>query len=125
MAFTVARLADRLHIPEPDAAYILALIHREVSPFTIPAVDSWRRACYHDPDPDKPETIMRAIDVVLDTCGTEAIWGSQSCTMPVAEYCNSGDTYATTILYDYDRRCYCLTSWGDWVERYGDRYGVS
>jgi hypothetical protein len=122
--WTVQRLTEQLQIDDGAAEQILGLIRRTIDPFSVPAVDAWRRQCYHEPRADRPETIMRAIDVVLETCGTEAIWGSSSCTQPVAEYCNAGDTYAATILYDYVAGKYRITSWGDWVERYGDRYGV-
>jgi hypothetical protein len=123
MAFTVEKLTADLGITPEQAEQVIGLVRGTIDPFTVPATDAWRRSCYHEPDPRKPETIMHAVDAVLGTCGTEAIWG-RSCTQPVAEYCNTGDTYASTILYDYVNGNYRLTSWGDWVERYGDRYGV-
>jgi hypothetical protein len=123
MAFTVARLVERLQITEEQAQRIIGVIRGKVSPFEVPSTAAWRKQCYHDPDPAKPETRMHAIDGILGTFGTEAIWG-RSCTQPVAEYCNTGETYDSTILYDYVNAKYRLTSWGDWVEAYGDRYGV-
>lgn len=125
MAFTIPRLVESLDITEDQARQIIALIRREVSPFTVDATAKWADSCYHAPDPGKPETILHAIDRVLGTCGAEAIFSERySCTQPVLEYCNTGDTYATTIAYDYVRGKYLLTSWGDWVERHGRRYGL-
>lgn len=123
MAFTVARLVEGLQITETQAEQIIGIIRGRLSPFTVERTEHWRTQCLHEPDPSSPETRMHAIDGILGTCGTEAIWG-RSCTQPVAEYCNTGDTYACTILYDYTAGKYRLMSWGDWVETYGDRYGV-
>ncbi len=125
MAFTLAKLTDSLSITVEQAQTVLDLIHRRISPFTVKATDDWRRSCYHEPRPEAPETIMHAINAVIETCGTEAIWGNASVTQPAAEYCNTGDTYATTILYDYIAGKYRLTSWGDFVERFEKRYGLA
>lgn len=35
----------------------------------------------------------------------------------LAEYVNLGDTYTTTILYDYRAQRFYVTSYGDFVER--------
>lgn len=124
MAFTVARLTAQLGIDESQAQQVIGLIRGRISPFAIAGTDAWRRQCYHEPRETAPETIMHAIDQVIGTCGTEAIFGAGSCTQPVIEYCNAGDTYAATIVYDYIAEKYRLTSWGDMVERYGKRYGI-
>jgi hypothetical protein len=63
---------------------------------------------------------LELIDDVLDTCGVESIrhesydggyWGDV-----VASYCNTGDTYASTILFDTERDVFYVTSYGDWLE---------
>jgi hypothetical protein len=123
MAFTIAKLTEALSITPEQADQVIGLVRGRIDPFSVPAVEEWRRQCYHEPDASKPETIMRAIDAVLETCGTEAIWGT-SCTVPAAEYCNAGDTYAPTILYDYVASKYRLISWGDFVERFERRYDI-
>lgn len=43
----------------------------------------------------------------------------------LAAYVNLGDTYATTILYDYVNQRFHVTSWGDWYERYERRFPAS
>jgi hypothetical protein len=122
MAFTVARLCEQLQITAEQSDQVIGLIRGTVDPFSIAGTDAWRRQCYHEPDPRKPETRMHAIDQVLGTYGTEAIWSSRSCTQPAAEYCNTGDSYAATILYDYVAEQYRLCAWGDFVEKYERRY---
>jgi hypothetical protein len=112
-------------VTEDTAREILAILRGDKSPLDVPKVAEWARQCYHSPKERAPETIMLAFDALLETYGTEAIWAESSCTKPVAEYCNSGDTYTATILYDYRRGKFCLTSFGDWIERYGERYGVN
>lgn len=121
---TTARLTEALGIEAGTAETILGIMRGTIDPFTVPATEAWRQACYHEPDARKPETRMHAIDALLGTHGTEALWGKDSCTIPAAEYCNNGDTYALTILYDYVKGCYRLTSWGDFVERFERRYGL-
>jgi hypothetical protein len=74
------------------------------------------------------------IDAILDDVndairanGIESItgdWHDRYYQNIVALYVNMGDTYDTTILYDATRNRFYATSWGDWVERDGDRLGV-
>lgn len=127
MALTRARLIEALQITEAQADQVLGLIRGTVDPFSVPAVDEWRRQCYHEPDPKRADTIMRAVDAVLGTYGTEAIRGQYVDRYNqdiVAEYCNTGDSYAATILYDAVARKYRLTSWGDFVEKFERRYAI-
>jgi hypothetical protein len=53
------------------------------------------------------------IDRLLDCHGLEMI-GSTSDGL---EYCNTGDTYMSTVGYDYKKGKFVVTSYGDWVER--------
>jgi hypothetical protein len=39
------------------------------------------------------------------------------------EYVNMGDAYALTVLFDYARGTFYVGCWGDWVERYTERFG--
>jgi len=122
MAWTVERVAEHLSIDAQTAETVIGIVRGTVDPFTIPAVATWRDQCYHEPKVN-PEVRMKALDAILKTYGTEAIWGN-SATQPVAEYCNTGDSYGSTVLYDYSRGRYLLTTWGDWVEQFGDKLGV-
>lgn len=131
MAFTSARLTEALQIDPATADRIIGLIHGSIDYREHPAVVAWAKQCYHDPrdsDQSRPECIMRAIDAELGTYGVEAIEGryvDRYHGTIQATYCNTGDTYATTILYDCEDQKYRLTSWGDFVERFGDRRQIA
>lgn len=76
---------------------------------------------------------LEAIDKLLGTCGTEAIRGEWQngywCDI-VATYCNTGDTYALTVIHVRgdgswnEPGRFIVSSWGDWVERNERRYGL-
>lgn len=75
---------------------------------------------------------LEAIDGLLGTCGTEAIRGQWQngywCDI-VAAYCNIGDTYALTVLQvrgDFSGCAsrFLVTSYGDWVEKNSEKYGI-
>jgi hypothetical protein len=75
---------------------------------------------------------MEKINTLLETCGTEAIRGEWQngywCDI-VAVYCNTGDTYDTTVLQvrgdtSQSASRFMITSWGDFVEHHGRRYGI-
>jgi hypothetical protein len=63
---------------------------------------------------------MTAIDRHLDNHGVECVYDKHGAI--VASYSNSGDTYASTILYVYDTGNYRLTTLGDFVEAYERRH---
>jgi hypothetical protein len=66
--------------------------------------------------PRLPEgTRMQAIDKILGTHGVEYTPAGHNSKSPAIEYCNAGDTYATTILKV--RGNYRIGCWGDIVER--------
>lgn len=88
----------------------------DVDPETSLAVRGWLRHCYHRPS--KRELIMRAIDEELGTFGVEAITSGPEQELH-ANYCNTGDSYAPTVLLCHKRKRFLLTSWGDYVERKG------
>lgn len=64
---------------------------------------------------------LRALDCILDTHGVEAIVRESDSvySAPFMEYLNTGDTYATTLLYFRDSDALRIGSWGDVVERMG------
>lgn len=75
---------------------------------------------------------LQAIDQLLGTFGTEAIrgeWQNGYWCDVVAAYCNTGDTYALTVLHVrgqgwHEQGRFIVSSWGDWAERNGEKYGV-
>lgn len=66
------------------------------------------------------EVRMRRIDALLENHGVEVI--SDKDGGIVAEYSNSGDSYASTILYVIETDSFRLTTVGDFVETYERRH---
>ena len=75
---------------------------------------------------------LEAINTLLGMHGTEAIRGDWQngywCDI-VAAYCNTGDTYATTVLQvrgdsSFRSSRFIVSSWGDFVERFSKKYGI-
>lgn len=72
-------------------------------------------------------------NTLLGLYGTEAIRGDWQngywCDI-VAAYCNTGDSYAVTIIQVRGEHSFCnsrfvVSSMGDWIERHGEKLGVS
>ena len=92
------------------------------------SVAEWIKACYHPPS--RAELKMKACDEILETCGVESIESKTYLVDDynlyiVATYCNTGDTYAATILFETEGEKFRLTSWGDWVETSPRRYKLN
>jgi len=76
---------------------------------------------------------LEAIDKLLGTFGTEAIRGEWQngywCDI-VAAYCNTGDSYAVTVLHERgdsswrEEGRFIVSSMGDWVERNERKYAI-
>lgn len=68
------------------------------------------------------EDAMKEIDRILETCGVEYVEKGGAFS-PAFSYCNTGDSYAPTILLIWEDGTFAQTarfiisSWGDWVER--------
>lgn len=60
---------------------------------------------------------MRAIDRILGTYGVESIPRGRNSKSPAIIYCNTGETYGTTILCTGGTYHFWVGSWGDVVER--------
>lgn len=78
--------------------------------------------CYHPPKPH--DVRMHVLDAILGTHGVEYVSRSaDSFYSPKGlEYCNAGDSYATTIVYNHLTETYQIGSWADYVERWPNRY---
>lgn len=75
---------------------------------------------------------LERINELLGLHGTEAIRGDWQngywCDI-VAAYCNTGDTYGTTVIQVrgeswYDNSRFIVSTMGDFVERNSSRYGI-
>ncbi len=89
------------------------LIKGRVKPDQYKSVQCWIEQCYNPPS--YQEQVELAINEVLEGYGVEAIFKGGR--YPEVVYINLGDTYTTTLVYDYSRERWYLTSWGDYVER--------
>lgn len=76
---------------------------------------------------------MEEINTLLGLHGVEAIRGEWQngywCDI-VAVYCNTGDTYATTVLevrgeYSFRNSRFIVSSWGDWFERNEKKHSLA
>lgn len=92
---------------------IRELLHGEIDTYTYESVITWVGQCYHEPD--LIERIMCAMNEILNTHGVEAIWHKRELK---ATYCNTGESFAATIVYRYDPDSFQVTSWGDLIEKY-------
>ena len=57
------------------------------------------------------------IDRLLECHGVECIQRQNVTQQVDLEYCNTGDTYASTVAYDHRKQKFVITSWGDFVEK--------
>ena len=114
---TVKRMVRELNISTEQARTVRGLVKGSIDPESVEATADWVRQCYHRPSDD--ELIQHAVDVTLETFGTEALWGD-SCTQPEYVYCNAGDTYAATMIWRWDGWGWSdpfIACWGDIAER--------
>jgi hypothetical protein len=114
---SVKRIAETLRVSVETAKRVRGLMDGSIDPETSAKAKDWIRCCYHRPS--NFELIMCAIDDTLGTHGVETIQGKwiDSFHQNIqAEYCNTGDTYAATVLLCHKRDRFMLTSYGDYVE---------
>jgi len=75
------------------------------------------------------DDVLAKFDSAINAHGIEAIQGDHHVDgyyhNIVALYVNTGDTYNTTLLYETERECFIVTSWGDWVEKNQRKYKIT
>jgi hypothetical protein len=101
-----------------------AIIDGTADPKRYENVEAWVRQCFHEPT--DLEQRIEAANQILDGFGVEAlqcmnVHGAHY--EPHAVYVNMGDTYTGTLVYDYARDRWLVTSWGDFVESEERRRG--
>lgn len=88
-----------------------------------PETDKYARSCFHDPYRSsgwRRTLVMHAIDYLLGTGGVEPLGPVDMHNGPPFEYCNTGDTYAATLIFCRDADEIRIGSWGDYAERIGE-----
>ncbi len=88
----------------------------------FPKTNDWATSCYHYPR--RIELILSALNELMGTFGVEAFNSRESRMHAIAEYLNTGDTYAPTILFRHDTGTFRITSWGDFFEANEKRLGL-
>lgn len=126
MAWTIQRLQESFDLTDREALTIIAIVRGRLNPWDYPDHPWWKGTMdvhrYSRSRNTRIEARMAAIDKILRTFGVESIqiedgdfddpyWDNT-----IALYCNAGDTYARTILYDIETCRYRITTWGDWYE---------
>jgi hypothetical protein len=112
---SVKTIQTKLSLDEENAKRIRGLMDKTISPETSEAVQAWLRQCWNRPS--DTELIMCAINDALGTHGVEAIqgeWIDHYHQNIQATYCNTGDSYAPTVLYCNKQRKFLITSWANY-----------
>lgn len=68
-------------------------------------------------DDSHPLTALRSINTVMNGFGVEHVARGNNRQSPAFDYVNTGETYATTLVYFPQSESFRVTSWGDIVER--------
>lgn len=117
---TLERLFPTSDNSRRDALKLRRLLDGRDDPENYLTVQNWRRACFHWP-PSRAEMVLCAANGLLGTHGVETIecegdHGRYHHNIH-ASYCNTGDSYALTLLHETESGRYLVTSWGDYLER--------
>lgn len=106
---TVKTIAARLKVDDGTAKRVRALMDGSRDPLEYKGVQCVDLQGHMS----RIERQLHAIDIEIDGHGVEPVVDDTV----VMEYINLGDTYDTTVIYDYTRSRWLVMSWGDWVER--------
>lgn len=95
---------------------LFGLLSGEVSPDTFQSVHNWSRECYNLPS--RRERVMCAADELLETCGVEGVDQEDGDHQRGSRYtyCNTGDSYVCTVVYDREKDRFLLWSYSDIAE---------
>lgn len=97
------------------------LIKGELKPMAVSeAARNLHRQCHNYPD--HHYLLMTALDDILGTCGVEYLGEVDMHDGPPVEYLNTGDIYATTLVYYRDSGKFKVQSYADaveWCKRHG------
>ena len=110
------RLADIVGVDAIKIALIRAIVEGTITfdeTDKLPQTAAWLRSCHNRPS--RRELVLSAIDEVIETHGVESIRLHRG--GGAVHYCNSGDTYNTTVLYQGGKLR--VGNWGYYVEKYG------
>jgi methylthioribose-1-phosphate isomerase len=120
MLTSIKSLEKYLDLDRPTATKLRKLLDGRLDPENFKSVKNWREQAAHWP-PKRHEMVMRAANELLGTHGVEVIRSENHPYDPyygdiVLEYCNTGDSYASTLCYSIINKQYFISSHGDYVE---------
>ena len=126
---TVKQLTAAFRNLQPEAAHIIRRLARQVDdpaqlqahverahPETARYVRQMHASPY-DSAMWRRTVVLHAINHLLNTYGVEPLGPVSMREGPPYEYCNTGDTYAITLVYQRKHDRLILASWGDIAER--------
>jgi hypothetical protein len=114
-----AKLIKKLTQSDNDADALAQLIENH-----CPATHVYATQCHGNPYDShmwRVTMILHAVDRILGTHGIEGLAPEGDRFYPYGppyEYCNTGDTYATTLIYKRDTNHLFIGNWGDIAERF-------
>jgi hypothetical protein len=72
-----------------------------------------------------PPKCLEKLNTILEAYGVEVTQESEIISYRDfygIEYVNMGESYTTTVIYDYRKERFYITSWGDYVEKEYKRF---
>lgn len=108
-------------VDEKDLKTIRGLVNGDVDVDLLGEELGWE---YYHRNYDDVSKIMWCIDSLMETHGVRVIhgrWHSKFYQNIQYTYCNTGDTYGPTIIYDCEESRFFLSDWGTIVEAGGAR----
>ena len=123
IAPSVKTLVDRLEIDEKTARRVKDVLSGKVDLMTIDGARRRQEQAYH-PHPGYL-LALEACNELLETHGVEYIRSSEDTCYEGKglEYCNTGDPYLATLIYDAGKDSWHAACWGDLIEADSDRFG--
>jgi hypothetical protein len=113
---SIGTLMREFQIDKQTAQTVRGLVKGTIDPETVsPKTVQWVGQCYNRPG--EVALILSALNDVLGMYGVEGL-GKNDCHPynPPFEYLNTGDSYATTIVYKSTTDHFFISSWGDVAE---------
>ena len=114
-----------MNLPSVKTLQARLFISRDKARAVRAAMEHYRRGDYDNSNAHPSFAVyevMQDIDKILETCGVEYIHGSGNDSMQGLYYCNTGDTYKTTVVFDEKTERFRVSSWGDIVEKQERRF---
>lgn len=115
MAIPSIKTIERCGVDRATAIKVRKVLDGRLAPQDASeACRAWVRACYHEPS--LTEQALCAVDDLLGNHGIEALGEGRTMRAPQYAYSNTGDSYALTVVRDYENGRWLVASWGGLVE---------